>query len=209
MTQLLTRNQQTATHLEDLSAQVQAIQEQLNLLNQEIRVSNQRHKAQESLAKEWQASLTAMTKIFKDACSVYGDPVALQDMVQDVQATVATVTTDFDKYAQSDRFLNQETAQDQDEDENTLSSPQPLELVESLPDENDDEIILSESQLTRILRDEPDEIVHNLRDLAKLNGNLKRRKSIIKAIADRNITYLKLSKAIELARQNNILLFAS
>lgn len=121
MTILQNRNQNTQAQIQGVNDAIAQLQEQLKNLSSEVRVLNQQHKAQENLSKEWNKQLESVKRLLKDSCSVYGDKEALQDMLEDVQELVLSVEDNFDEYAQSDRYLNQETADIEDELDPQLS----------------------------------------------------------------------------------------
>lgn len=117
MTSLINRNQNTTTQIDSINNAISQLQEQLKTLTGEVRVLNQQHKAQENLTKEWKKTCNQVKALFKDACSVYGDPDALDDMIEDLQDSVNDIKANFDDYQNSDRYLNQDTAEIEDLDD--------------------------------------------------------------------------------------------
>lgn len=152
-------NQATANKIEELMAQAEDMRKQLELFNSEIRVVNQQHKAQESFAKEWQTALKTIAKLAKDGCSAYGSEEFLQDMVEDVQTIVGEVTENFGEHAQSDRFLNAETAEMEDSleevgvDNKSLNGKTQVNftLAQPMPDRDDNETVLSKENATKLI----------------------------------------------------------
>ena len=198
MTALQQRNDSTANNIEQLRLEIQGIQEQLNLLNQQVRVQSQQHEAQQTLAKEWQKQLQAMTKLFKDSCSVYGDAQAMQDMVDDVKGLVNNVTDNFDDYAQSDRFLNSETAEIEDDHDDELpAQTEQLTLVgaDEMPEPDDNTTPLTRKNAEVLISGLTKQ---QLRTMAVSNewGNLSAHSSVAKAIEKAKITRYQLENYI-------------
>ena len=199
MTALQQRNDSTANNIEQLQLQIQGIQEQLNLLNQEVRVTSQRHEAQQTLAKEWDKQLQTMTKLFKDSCSVYGDAQAMQDMVNDVKSLVDGVTENFDDYAQSDRFLNAETADLEDvQDDEQPAKPERLTLVsaDEMPEPDDNKTPLTASQAKELIGHLDKTQLSQFSIMASL-GTLSSLKSIANKIAKLGTTRYEVEWALE------------
>jgi len=119
-TSLQQRNASTQENLNGLNEQIAALQEQIKALTSEVRQRSQQKEAQEQLTTEWKKSLSKVHQLLKDACSVYGDPEVLNDMLGDVQDLSIEVTNNFADYAQSDRYLNVDTADIEDEELNAL-----------------------------------------------------------------------------------------
>ena len=109
--------------LSTLELSIRQLQEQLNQINQEIRVEKQLAQAQKSIEKEFNGVKEKLFKLFKDACECFSVD-ALDDMGNDLLEIVEQVKSEYESYAVSDRFLNAETAAIEDEEEvNTLSTP--------------------------------------------------------------------------------------
>jgi hypothetical protein len=197
MTILQSRNNNTASQIEAVNTQLIQMQQMIAQMQSEMRVLSQQHKAQETLAKEWDTTQKTIVKQFKDACSVYGSPEAIDDMIADITTAGEEVKANFDDHAQSDRFLNQETAQVEDEHLEVASNVIALPVaIETLPDEADDTTILSSKQVEQIFETLSDETVKQLQVMFNVSMKLSKRTSIAQAIAKANITFYKLSRLI-------------
>lgn len=194
MTQLQSRNNNTASQIESISEQLAQMQQMIAQMQSEMRVLNQQHKAQETLSKEWNNTQKLVTKQFKDACSVYGTPEAIDDMIADLQAVAEEVKSNFDEFAQSDRFLNQETAQEEDAVEEVITT---IALPSALPSKDDDITILTADNITTILTPLSDETLRQLKTMFNVSLKLQKASSIAPHIAKANVTHSKLSRLIK------------
>lgn len=194
MTQLQSRNINTANQIDSLSHQFAEMQKMMQQMQGEIRALSQQHKAQETLSKEWGTTQKLVMKQFKDACSVYGTPEAIDDMINDLQQVAEEVKDNFDEFAQSDRFLNQETAEVEDTAEEVITT---IALPSALPDEDDDITILTVDNVTTILTPLSDETLRQLKTMFNVSLKLQKASSIAPHIAKSNITHSKLSRLIK------------
>lgn len=203
-TQLNSRNNSTAQSIAQLTEQLAQMQQMILNLQGEVRTLNQQHKAQETLSKEWANTCNHATKQFKDACSVYGTPDAIDDMVTDILNEAEAVKAEFDKYAQSDRFLNQETAEVEDVAVNNVVQLMPT--VDVLPDEDDNETILTPHHITILLNQISEDTVKELKALFNINNRLTKMESIASALSKHKLTHSKLARLIKNIEGQQLLL---
>lgn len=197
MTILQSRNNNTASQIEGMTAQLTQMQEMIAQMQSEMRALSQQHKAQETLTKEWRNTQKTIIKQFKDACSVYGSPEAIDDMIADIANAGEEIKANFDDHAQSDRFLNQETAELEDQhlnepDTNVIALP----VAISIPDENDDTIILDSKQIEQILNPLSDETIKQLKMMFNISMKLSKISSISPQLAKSKLTHYRLSRLI-------------
>ena len=177
MTTVLTnRNNDTNSQISALNDQLAQMQQMIADMQTQMRQLNQQHKAQETLTKEWESTTKTVTKAFKDACSVYGSPEAIDDMIIDLQSIADEVKQDFDTYAESDRYLNQVTAEIEDEEFEVI---EPVAVLESvMPDENDNETNLTPRQIETIIEVVNEDVLSQLRTLFEISGRVHKLSSV-------------------------------
>lgn len=203
MTHLNSRNQNTAQQISDLSNQIELLKQQLEDLTQAVRTTQQIHKAQETLTKEWQnVTLKTMGKHLKDACSVYGDVSVIDDMLNDIQDIANEIKENFDEYQQSDRYLNQVTAEEQDYSEEEKPQPdyQDYNLLVSADDD------LTTAIAKEIIADLDKPILDKIKEMLSIHSRTTKIDSIARAIASKKIKRDKLLDIIELAKSQQLLL---
>lgn len=193
MTQLQFRNNSTASQIDSISEQLASMQQMIAQMQSEMRMLNQQHKAQETLSKEWNNTQKLVTKQFKDACSVYGTPEAIDDMINDLQTVAKEVKANFDEFAESDRFLNQETA----EVEDAVIESNVIALPSATPSEDDDATILTTEHITAIISPLSEETLKQLKTMFNVSLKLQKASSIAPHIQKHNITHSKLSRLIK------------
>ena len=193
MTQLQSRNNNTASQIDNLTNQLAEMQKMIAQMQSEMRVLNQQHKAQETLSKEWDNTQKSVAKQFKDACSVYGTPDAIDDMIADLQAVAEEIKTNFDDYAVSDRFLNQETAEVEDAVEEVLNV---IALPSALPSQDDDTTILTTEHITEIITPLSEETLKQIKTMFNISLKIQKPSSIAPHIQKHSLTHSKLSRLI-------------
>ncbi len=203
MTNLKQRNESTALAIANVTEQLAQMQQMMLNLQSEVRQLSQQHKAQESLTKEWNGTQTTIEKHFKDACSVYASPEAIDDMVNDIQAIAESVKENFEDYALSDRFLNQETADI--EDDNISLNVIPM-IAESMPSKDDNLTILNPKQIEQILIPLSEETLKQLKGMFNISNKITRLSSMSLAMAKNKLTYSKLSRLINNIEGQQLLL---
>lgn len=204
MTLLNNRNNDTAQAIATVNEQLVQMQQMILNLQSEVRTLNQQHKAQETLTKEWNNTVKTVTKQFKDACSVYGTPEAIEDMLNDVKVIAEEVKNNFESHAQSDRFLNQETAEIEDE---IVDNVIPLiSATEELPSPDDNETILTPKQVEKIIEPLTEDTLKQLKSMFNISGKVTRLNSIAYPIAKHNLTHSKLSRLITNIESQQLLL---
>jgi hypothetical protein len=205
MTQLNQRNQSTASAISAVNEQLAQMQQMMLNLQSEVRQLSQQHKAQESLTKEWNSTQKTIEKQFKDACSVYGSPDAIDDMISDIVEVAEKVKENFDEYSVSDRFLNQETAEI--EDESITDNVIPM-IAESaiLPSKDDNTTILTSKQIEQILSPLSEETLKQLKGMFNISNKITRLNSTAIAMAKHGLTHSKLSRLINNIEGQQLLL---
>lgn len=191
MTQLQSRNQNTANSIDSLSQKLEEMQRMFAEMQGELRVLSQQHKAQETLSKEWNKTTETVEKQFKDACSVYGSAEAIDDMVADIQTKAEAVKANFDDYSSSDRYLNQETAKQEDVVINA-----PLLIAVDEIDYNDDVKILSSQQIVTVLNGYSQDTVYRFRDAMEISKAVKKYESLAQNLIERQFTAMKLTQIL-------------
>ncbi|WP_013324646.1 hypothetical protein [Gloeothece verrucosa] len=73
-----------ATQIEQNLAAIADLQQQLNELNQQVRVQQQVNQAQKTSQVEVSKALKSLEKLFKDICGIY-PPEAIDDLVADIK----------------------------------------------------------------------------------------------------------------------------
>jgi ABC-type transporter Mla subunit MlaD len=194
MTQLQSRNNNTASQIESISEQLASMQQMIAQMQSEMRVLNQQHKAQETLSKEWNNTQKLVTKQFKDACSVYGTPEAIDDMIADLQSVAEEVKENFEEFVESDRFLNQETAEVEDAVEEVSNV---IALPSATPSKDDDTTILSTEHITNIISPLSEETLKQLKTMFNVSLKIQKPSSIAPHIQKHNVTHSKLSRLIQ------------
>lgn len=205
MTTLNQRNQSTASAISSVNEQLAQMQQMMLNLQSEVRSLSQQHKAQETLTKEWSGTQKTIEKQLKDACSVYNSPDAIDDMVSDIVAIAESVKENFDSHSESDRFLNQETAEYEDETVNDNVIPMIAESV-SLPEKDDNITILTSKQIEIILEPLTEETLKQLKGMFNISNKITRINSMAMAIAKNGLTHSKLSRLINNIEGQQLLL---
>lgn len=187
--------QAKSNRLNDLETTLRQIQEQLNLVQQELRVEAQLQKAQQTIKTEFETQKKAFKKLLKDACSCF-DQEALDDFVSDLNEIATEVRDEYETHSVSDRFLNIEQAQAEDELE-ALAAPM---LVESgdLPPDGDDSIPLTSHHVEQLLDNLESNDLTRLQSILGLNTRLRAQKKIYQQIATLGITRAKLDSVLSL-----------
>jgi len=198
----------TEQSINDIQAQIDLLKQQMSEFEQKMRVIKQVETAQESAQQELQnwiyTFISEGKKIIKDACGVFPET-----FIDDIQAEIneqfdevkQEVQENYNKYSQSDRFLNSETQQQQDE-----QSQQSL-LADALP-ENPQEI-LNENQIQQVITPLEEKQVTFIRNKLSISNRIKKINSLARAIAKKQVSYQQLLNFIELynieqAMNNNI-----
>jgi hypothetical protein len=196
--------QQKEEKLSNLEATLKQIQEQLNSINQELRVESQLAKAQQQISSEWNTEKGKVKKLLKDACSCF-EVTALDDFAQDVLEIVMEVKGDYQDYSQSDRFLNSETSAIEDEEVDVIPSNQPL-IVGALPQDDDDQNQLSSYQVLQYLnKDELDaDDLAKLQAILNIPGRIKKPENVAAAISKTLITRAKLFGIVQLIKATKV-----
>jgi DNA repair exonuclease SbcCD ATPase subunit len=196
--------QQKAEKLSTLESAIKQIQEQLNSITQELRVEAQLAKAQQQISGEWNTEKSKVKKLLRDACSCF-DVTALDDFAQDVLEIVEEVKTDYQDYAQSDRFLNAETSAIEDDETDIQPSSQPL-IMGVLPNDNDDTTQLTSYQLLQYFnKDELDaDDLAKLQSILNIPGRIKKPENVAAAIAKTTITRFKLYNIVQLIKATKV-----
>jgi hypothetical protein len=192
MSNLNNRNQNTAQAIASVNDQLEQMHQLMLNLQSEVRQLSQQHKAQETLTKEWSKTTKTIEKQLKDACSVYTSPEAIDDMIEDIKIVAETIKENFDDHAQSDRFLNQETADLEDEDINPIVSLKAL----AMPDLEDDVTILNPPSIEVMLESLEDETLVNLKSMLNISNKITKLSSLSIAMSKHNLTAFKLAKLI-------------
>lgn len=190
-------------NLDSLNTALTQIQQQLLDLQQEIRIQGQLAKAQESLAKEFDKAKEGFKRLLRDSCACF-DKSALDDMLEDLTTIVEETKADYDRFSESDRFVNMDTANEQDETPqlqsagfHILADASPS-ISKDIPSEDDDTIPLSEKNIETVLIVQPDEVLTKLKPIFGIDGRTKSIDKIASAIAIQKITHYRLRELISL-----------
>lgn len=206
MTILNTRNNNTDDQIKALNEQFLQLQQTLADMQTQMRLLNQQHKAQETFTKEWVNTIKkSVIKAFKDSCSVYGTPEVIDDLVQELTQEAELVKQDFESYAESDRYLNQVTAEIEDEQEPEVIEPIAV-LTATMPDEEDSETILVSEQIERIIEPLDDEILNQLKKTFDLSAKISKLSTIANALSKKSLTHYRLKKIIDNLKGQQLLL---
>lgn len=189
----------TQQYISDIQTQIDQLKLQMAEFEQKMRVIKQLETAQETAQQELQTWLYSFVeegkKIIKDACAVFPETF-LDDIQQEINEQFNEIKTEikdnYDKYAKSDRFLNAETQQQQDKDEES----QQLLLTDALP-ENPSEI-LSENQIQQVISPLEEPQINFIRNKLSISNRIKKINSLCKAIANKKVSYQQLLNYIEL-----------
>ena len=201
LNQTQTEIESTQQSINDIQTQIDQLKQQMAEFEQKMRVIKQMETAQESAQQELQTWLYTFMeegkKILKDACSVFPET-----FLDDIQAEIndqfneisEEIKDNYDKYAKSDRFLNADTQQQQDKQEN---SRQLLLTDDSQLPDNPEEI-LSQNQVQTVISplDEPQ--INFIRNKLSISNRIKKVNSLCKAIASKKVSYQQLINFIEL-----------
>jgi len=169
---------QKQNQLTQLEETLKNIQEQLNLVQQQIRVESQIQKAQTTIFNEFKAHKQAIGKLLKDACSCF-DVEAIDDFVEDIKQIAEDVKEEYDKHAQSDRFLA-----GSDDLEPDLDIP-------TLP-----EILAPTDEITTYLESVPEASLEVLKQMFKLT-RIKTLSRIVLALKQKGLTVDNLRAIID------------
>jgi hypothetical protein len=181
--------------LDALQSSLQQIQEQLLLLQQELRVEKQLAEAQKTIAGELTSKKAGIKKLMKDMCSCY--PVeALDDVLQDLQEIKEEVAAEYEAHSVSDRFLNLDSATEEDAQQEDLSSY--TLLPQALPDVTDDNTLLTPENLKQILEEVSDEILSKVQSMYGVSSRMKIRSNIYVALSKAGVTRAKLDSLLQL-----------
>lgn len=206
MTILNIRNNNTDDQIKALNEQFIQMQQALADMQTQMRLLNQQHKAQETFTKEWENSVKkSLIKALKDSCSVYGTPDVIDELLEELKQEGEEIKKDFETYAESDRYLNQVTAEIEDEEEPEVIKPL-ASLESSMPDEDDNVTILLSSQVERIIEPLEDDILNQVKSLFEISGRITKTSTVASALAKRNVTYYQLHKIIENIKGQQLLL---
>lgn len=206
MTILNTRNNNTDDQIKALNEQFTQMQQALADMQTQMRLLNQQHKAQETFTKEWENSVKkSLIKALKDSCSVYGTPDVIDELLEELKQEGEEIKKDFETYAESDRYLNQVTAEIEDEEEPEVIEPL-ASLESSMPDEDDNVTILSSYQVERIIEPLESDILNQVKSLFEISGRITKTSTVASALAKRNVTYYQLNKIIENIKGQQLLL---
>lgn len=208
MTILNTRNNNTDNQIKQLNEQFVQLQQTLADMQTQMRQLNQQHKAQETFTKEWVNSIKkGVIKAFKDSCSVYGTPDVIDDLVEEIIQEAEQVQADFENYAESDRYLNQVTAEIEDEqDEPEVIEPIAV-LTASMPEETDNETILTSDQVETIIKPLNEDIMSQLKKTFDLSNKISKISTIANALAKKSLTHYRLRKIIDNLEGQQLLLY--
>lgn len=206
MTILNTRNNNTDDQIKQLNEQFIQLQQTLADMQTQMRLLNQQHKAQETFTKEWVNTIKkGVIKAFKDSCSVYGTPDVIDDLVQEITQEAEQIKADFENYAESDRYLNQVTAEIEDEQEAEVIEPIAV-LTATMPDENDNETILLSEQIERIIEPLEEKILNQLKKTFDVSNKISKISTISTALSKKSLTHYRLRKIIDNLKGQQLLL---
>lgn len=183
--------------IEQSLTQISSLQQQLNDLQQKLRVEQQLHQAQKTSEVEVSKHLNGLRKLFKDLCGIY--PVeAIDNLVEEITEMAEEVKGSYDQYAQSGRFLKGEDDEETDYQSITDAKDLPI-IVESLPNENDDQTILSASQVERIIINKGEETHNFLKQQLGISGRVKRISVLAQKISENQLTRKRLEQFLQAA----------
>lgn len=207
MTILNTRNNNTDDQIKALNEQFIQMQQALADMQTQMRLLNQQHKAQETFTKEWENSIKKnLIKAFKDSCSVYGTPEVIDELLEELKKEGEEIKKDFETYAESDRYLNQVTAEIEDEqDEPEVIEATPV-LTSTMPDKEDNETILIPEQIKNVIEGLDVEILNQLKRTFDISNKISKVSTIATALAKKQLTYYRLRKIIDNLQGQQLLL---
>jgi DNA repair exonuclease SbcCD ATPase subunit len=198
MTNLQARNEATLSSLNDIQESIQQLQLQLESLNKKFTEATKIANAQANLTKQWKEAIAPLKGLLQKACRVYGDPDAINEMVQDIQDLADLVVDNFQNHqSEENEFVDKVEIPEAD---NILpASDDEVEIVEpeKMPSPGDDITILTEKQASEL-------ISHldktQIKKLAVLNdlGTSTAVRSIAKKLVEHGFTRYRLESNLSL-----------
>ena len=194
-------NKYIDNHNQEIESSLEAIanlQQQLNDIQQKLRIDQQIHQAQKTAEAEVSNSLNHLKKLFKDLCGIY--PVSvLDDLADEIADMAEEVKENYEEHAQSGRFLNGvEEEEIEESKELTDAKDYPL-IVESLPEIEDNTTILTSSQIETIIKSKDAQVHSFIRQQLGISGRVKQLSTLTKKMADKQLTRKRLEDIIRAA----------
>ena len=214
MTSLQQTIDRSNSQIQELANQAKLIEQQLRDLQHQIKIMGVKTELQTNTQNQFKDILSSFRTLARNACSCL-EKKDLDLFLIDLTQIVEEAKANYDEYHQSDRILNQQTQEIEDEEvSESTALPQPdashytvlVEASTDLPEPDNDTYLLSSDQVEQVIKDCPETTLNRLKGLLNLNSRLRNLTSIAKAISQKQITHQKLLDLIELINSQSLLL---
>ena len=207
MTNLTELNQQTTEQLSHFNDQIQAMEKQLREMQTQMRQMTQMSQAQQQLTKEWENnSLSSVRKHLRDSTSVYQSQEAIAQMRDDLNTICDEVLENFEEYQQSNRYLDQFEAEEQDNQPQEYSDYNLLvEVSDDMPPEDEDSP-LNPDQVQSIIQELDSGVLAQIKQMLGISGRLTKMSSIATEISNHQVSKRQIDEMLRLIESQSLLL---
>lgn len=178
----------------DNENQIMELQQALEDSKQKLKLEKVLLKGREIALSEIKTNYNSLTSLLRDICSVL--PIESLDLIKEELVEIIDSTKqEYERYSQSDRFLNIETKSVEDADLNLFSQKV------SLPATDDTKTLLTAKQLESIISELAEDVLEELKGIYEIDGRIKKLDSLAISFSEKQITMVQLKDDIATVQQ--------